>query len=56
MILDHKLQGTLDQGEGVLIIFEEATEDATYSASLETLKELSLAVDKLYGRAKKIGQ
>jgi len=51
MILDHKLNGILDQGTGVLIIFDEEHGDATYEAGLDTIKELSSAVDKLFLRA-----
>jgi 26S proteasome regulatory subunit N6 len=56
MILDHKLNGILDQGTGVLIVFDETQPDDTYTTALETVKELSSAVDKLYGRAQRISR
>jgi 26S proteasome regulatory subunit N6 len=55
MILDEKLKGTLDQGAGVLIVFDEAAEDETYDAALATIKELGLVVDKLKSKAVNLG-
>ncbi|CAF2160102.1 BnaA07g08190D [Brassica napus] len=37
MILDKKFTGTLDQGAGCLIIFEDLKADAIYSATLDTI-------------------
>uniref|UniRef100_A0A672LT00 26S proteasome non-ATPase regulatory subunit 11B-like n=1 Tax=Sinocyclocheilus grahami TaxID=75366 RepID=A0A672LT00_SINGR len=44
----------LDQGEGVLIIFEEPPVDKTYEAALETIQNMSKVVDSLYNKAKKL--
>lgn len=54
MILDKKFAGILDQGSGDLIVFDSAEGDATYSAAIETIKELSTVVDRLHAKAKKL--
>lgn len=48
------ITGILDQGEGVLIIFEEPPVDKTYEAALETIQNMSKVVDSLYNKAKKL--
>nr|ACB59075.1 Rpn6-PB-like protein [Stratiomys singularior] len=54
MILDKKFSGILDQGEGVLIVFEEAAADKTYERVLETIQNMGKVVDTLYQKAKKL--
>jgi len=54
MILDRKLSGILDQGDGVLIIFEPTKTDSTYEAALDTIQNLGKVVDTLYQKAKKL--
>lgn len=54
MILDKKITGILDQGEGVLIVFEETVIDKTYEATLETITSMGKVVDTLYQKAKKL--
>ena len=54
MILDRKLSGILDQGDGVLIIFEPTRTDSTYEAALDTIQNLGKVVDTLYQKAKKL--
>ncbi|XP_064461622.1 26S proteasome non-ATPase regulatory subunit 11-like isoform X2 [Ornithodoros turicata] len=54
MILDKKFNGILDQGSGVLIIFEKTMVDKTYEAALETIQSMGRVVDSLYQKAKKL--
>jgi 26S proteasome regulatory subunit N6 len=46
--------GILDQGEGVLIVFDETTADKTYGTALETIQSMGKVVDSLYDKAKKL--
>jgi 26S proteasome regulatory subunit N6 len=48
MILDRVIIGVLDQGAGVLMIFEEVERDKGYDAALETIEKLNEVVDVLY--------
>ncbi|KAM1960728.1 hypothetical protein FF2_020778 [Malus domestica] len=50
MILDKKFAGTLDQGAGCLIIFDDPKTDAIYPATLETISNIGKVVDSLYVR------
>ncbi|KYN04009.1 26S proteasome non-ATPase regulatory subunit 11, partial [Cyphomyrmex costatus] len=54
MILDKKLRGVLDQGEGVLIVFEDTPRDKTYEIALDTIHSMGKVVDTLYQKAKKL--
>jgi len=54
MILDSKLNGTLDQGVGVLIVFDPEQVSATYDSALKTIKNTSEVLDTLYGQAKQL--
>lgn len=54
MILDKKFSGILDQGEGVLMIFDDVQTDKTYSAALETIHSMGKVVDSLYQKAKRL--
>lgn len=54
MILDKKFSGILDQGDGVLIVFEETPIDKTYETALETIHHMGKVVDTLYQKAKKL--
>ncbi|KAL9051467.1 MAG: hypothetical protein Q9162_005998 [Coniocarpon cinnabarinum] len=48
MILDKKITGVLDQGEGCLIVFEEAGRDEGYDSALGTIEKLGGVVDVLF--------
>ncbi|XP_020579196.1 26S proteasome non-ATPase regulatory subunit 11 homolog [Phalaenopsis equestris] len=54
MILDKKFAGTLDQGAGCLIIFDDPKTDAIYPATLETISNIGKVVDSLYARSARI--
>jgi len=54
MILDGQLNGTLDQGIGVLVVFEPEKIRSTYDNALTTIKNTSEVLDTLYGMAKKV--
>ncbi|KAL5558777.1 hypothetical protein UlMin_034988 [Ulmus minor] len=54
MILDKKFAGTLDQGAGCLVIFDDPKQDAIYPASLETISNIGKVVDSLFIRSAKI--
>jgi 26S proteasome regulatory subunit N6 len=54
MILDQKLNGTLDQGIGVLIVFDQEEVKSTYDSALKTIKNTSEVLDTLYGIAKQL--
>ncbi|KAL3622363.1 26S proteasome regulatory subunit rpn6 [Castilleja foliolosa] len=54
MILDKKFAGTLDQGAGCLIIFDDPRTDAIYPKTLETVSNMEKVVDSLYARSAKI--
>ncbi|KAK1379532.1 26S proteasome non-ATPase regulatory subunit 11-like [Heracleum sosnowskyi] len=54
MILDKKFAGTLDQGAGCLVIFDDPKSDAIYPATLETISNVGKVVDSLFTRSAKI--
>ncbi|KAL0267889.1 UNVERIFIED_CONTAM: hypothetical protein PYX00_010033 [Menopon gallinae] len=54
MVLDKKLNGILDQGAGVLIVFEETPLSKTYETALEVIHHMGKVVDTLYQKAKKL--
>jgi len=52
MILDGKCLGTLDQGTGCLILFDDDGNDPTYPTVLETIDVMEKVVDGLYNKAR----
>mmetsp|Transcript_15666 Transcript_15666/g.27473 ORF Transcript_15666/g.27473 Transcript_15666/m.27473 type:complete len:473 (+) Transcript_15666:178-1596(+) len=51
MILDKKLNGILDQGNGCLIVYEDDEISPTYSSSLSVLHNMDKVVDCLFEKA-----
>lgn len=54
MILDKKLNGSMDQENGLLIIMEEVEMNTLYHDSLEILKNMDESMNALFERSKKI--
>lgn len=48
MIIDKKINGTLDQGIGCLIVFDEVEQGELYVSASEMLINMSGVVDKLF--------
>ena len=54
MILDKKFEGTLDQGIGCLIVYDEPPTSKFYNTSLKYLDSLNTVVDSLFQKAASI--
>jgi 26S proteasome regulatory subunit N6 len=54
MILDKSLNGILDQGQGILIVYETSGSDQTYSTALEVISRMGQVVDSLYSQTKQL--
>jgi 26S proteasome regulatory subunit N6 len=54
MILDKTLNGILDQGQGILIVFEESQSDQTYATGLEVISRMGQVVDSLYSQTQQL--
>ncbi|PHJ25880.1 pci domain-containing protein [Cystoisospora suis] len=52
MVLDGKLHGTLDQGVGVLLLFEEQELPEMHTDALATIKNMAQVVDTLYEKSR----
>ena len=53
MILDEKIQGTLDQGRNCLIIFEQGENAEIFEHTQDTFKNLDSVLDSLYEKTQK---
>jgi len=54
MILDGKLAGTLDQGRGVLLVYEAQEEDKAYKLGLNVIENMDAVMSSLFRRAAKL--
>lgn len=54
MILDKKFNGSLHQGDGMLVVYDEVPEEKTYELSVQTIRAMGDVVDVLWNRAQKI--
>ena len=54
MILDKKFRGTLDQGRGVLIVFDDEDDDKTFAHAVEVIANTEKVIESLFKRAENI--
>ncbi|KAL4505921.1 hypothetical protein ABPG72_013682 [Tetrahymena utriculariae] len=52
LILDKKIDGTLDQGTGCLILFDDIKCDDLYKNAIEHNQQMEIVVEKLFEKAK----
>ena len=52
MILDHRFYGILDQGRGILEVYEGTSDDIAYSKSAEVIANMDNVVDNLFDRVR----
>lgn len=54
MILDQKLRGSIDQDQGILILFPDEKQSEIFDYSVEIMKNMDNAINVLFERSKKI--
>ena len=54
MILDEKINGTLDQGKGSLTMFEEIESCSKFEHTIDIFEKLSHVIDALYDKTKQV--
>ena len=54
MILDKVIDGTLDQGAGCLIIFDEIPPNSLYPEAIDTMKNMEGVVASLFRKSEKL--
>ena len=50
----YDVLGTIDEGQGVLVVYDESPPNETYEAALQGVRALSGVVDALEAKVKKI--
>jgi 26S proteasome regulatory subunit N6 len=53
MILDEKIDGTLDQGRDCLIIYEKGESVEMFEHTVDIFKNLDTVIDSLYEKTQK---
>lgn len=56
MILDQKINGTLDRGGACIIIFEEVETNENFDHTLKIFDSLDKVMDSLYEKSRKLGK
>jgi len=54
MILDAKIDGTLDQGKGCLTMFDEAEDCTKFEHTIDIFEKLSNVIDAFYDKTKQL--
>ena len=54
MILDEKIDGTLDQGKGCLTMFEETEDCSKFEHTIDIFEKLSNVIDAFYEKTKQV--
>jgi 26S proteasome regulatory subunit N6 len=54
MILDKKLLGTLDQGQGALLLYDQDEMNGLYGSTLTSIKNTQEVLDSLYKKAMRV--
>ncbi|EMS10744.1 proteasome regulatory subunit [Entamoeba histolytica HM-3:IMSS] len=56
MILEEKINGIIDQNNGILILYDDITSNKILSNGITLIEELSKAIDSLNDKAIKVIQ
>jgi 26S proteasome regulatory subunit N6 len=54
MILNHRFFGILDQGKGILEVYEGTHDDSAYSKGSEVIANMEDVVDNLFDRVRSL--
>ena len=52
MILNHSFYGILDQGRGILEVYESSQDDVAYTKAYEVIGNMDLVVENLFDRVR----
>ena len=56
MILDQKINGTLDRGGACIIIYEEQETNENFSNTVKVFENLEKVIESLYEKSRKLGK